>query len=266
VSASGLRLLAALVALAGCASPGLPAPASPDSGLDPVRDGFAYANELYWEYDTVVEFAPAAAAGTADAGEIFGQRCFVMARAARQFFYAARFDPALPRLSADGYRELVGRVLRSDSRAEGPLPDPVTIPGFSDLRELSAYHEPLLKQQTSGPWRSYVQRGNWRMLFPFTAGQQRRTAASMVEALTRGHPPIVHVMNFPRIDINHALLVYRAEVAAGVVHFDSYDPNQPGRSLTLRFDRERAGFFLPPTPYFPGGPVKVYEIYDGLLY
>jgi hypothetical protein len=104
------------------------------------------------------------------------------------------------------------------------------------------------------------------MLFPFTSGQQQRTAASLLEALARGHPPIVHVLNFPIIDVNHALLVLRADATRNGVEFESYDPNQPNRSVPLSFDRARSTFFLGPTPYFAGGSVKVYEIFDGLLY
>ena len=257
-----------LLALAGCASPPLPGPASPDSGLDPVRDAFAYANELYWDYDTAAGGSERSDDDGVDRedSEIFGQRCVVMVRAARQFFYGARFDPSLPRVSTDRYRELVRQVLRTDPRAERPVEAPVVIPGFANLRELSAQHEELLKESTGGRWLSYAQRGNWRMLFPFTAGQQRRTASSLLEELARGHPPIVHVMNFPHITVNHSLLVHRADATQREIRFYSYDPNQPDRSVALRYDREREGFFLPPTPYFAGGSVKVYEIYDGPLY
>ena len=265
-SASAASLL--VLALAACATPHVPVPATLDSGLDPTADTFAYANELYWDYDTGVSPTPRAAssgARGADA-EVFGQRCALMARAVRQFFYGARFDPELPRVSDQRYRELVKQVLATDPRRETPLDDPAVFPGFANLQEFSAHREELLKEKTGGRWRSYLQRGNWRMITPFSPRHQQRTTESLLRSLADGHPPIIHALNFPDITVNHALLVHRAEATATEVRFFSYDPNQPRRDVMLRYDREQATFFMQPTAYFVGGSVKVYEIYDGRLY
>ena len=140
------------------------------------------------------------------------------------------------------------------------------IPGFANLREFSARYEELLKANTQSRWRSYLQRGNWRMVFPFGPGHQRNTAESLLASLGEGHPPIVHVLDFPGLAINHTLLLHGARSTATEVRFFAYDPNQPDRSLVLRYDREQASFFLPRTRYFMGGRVSAYEIYDGLLY
>ena len=140
------------------------------------------------------------------------------------------------------------------------------IPGFASLREFSAEHGDLIRERTSGRWRSYVQRGNWRMIFPFGRRHQRREAASLAASIARGEPPIVHVVNFPVISVNHVLLLHRVSASATELRFGTYDPNAPDERVELRYDRERASFELPPTSYFAGGDVKVYEIYDGLLY
>lgn len=257
-------LSALALASVACATPAMRVPARVDSGFDPDADVFAYDNQLYWDYRGGVATGEGSVAD--EPGPAFGQRCAVMARQARQFHYAARFDPSLPRVSDEAYRELASRVLASDFRRESPLDDPVVIPGFANLREFSREHERLLKELTGGRWRTYLQRGNWRMIFPFSLRHQHRTAESLLRSLAEGHTPIVHVMNFPHIDVNHTTLLYRAEADVREIRFVGYDPNAPQRPLALRYDRESARFFLAPTHYFPGGPVVAYEVYHGWLY
>ena len=59
----------------------------------PTRDAFAFPNELVWEYHF-----DAAAGQTRSVRRQppprYALRCFVLVRAARKFFYHARFDPA----------------------------------------------------------------------------------------------------------------------------------------------------------------------------
>jgi hypothetical protein len=270
---SHLELAAAVVAVwlwaAGCATPAAPVPAQPRTGFDPAHDVLAYANGLYWEYGTAVAAPPPRRAASGSSGgepQIFAQRCATMVREVRQFYYGARFDPALPRASEAVYRELLRRVRSSDPRRKSAPENPVVIPGFANLRDFSARYEDLLKEEAGARWRSYLQRGNWRMIFPFGPSQQRSTAESLLAELSRGHPPIVHVVNFPKIDINHTLLLYRAESDAVEVRFVGYDPNDPDREALLRFRREPAAFALEPTTYWAGGPVKAYEVYRGALY
>ncbi|MBW1684167.1 MAG: hypothetical protein JRS35_03815 [Deltaproteobacteria bacterium] len=263
-------LLLAMLAVAsfGCATPHVPVPARVESGFDPATDTLAYPNGLFWEYEAGVH-VPSRAARSGVRGadpELFAQRCTFMTRSVRQFYHGARFDPSLPRGSEEHYRELVRRVLASDPRRESPAGDLVVIPGFANLREFSSYHEELLKNNTRGRWRSYLQRGNWRMIFPFSPEHQRTTAESLLASLAEGHPPIVHVLRFPRITINHTLLIHGARSTATEVRFFAYDPNQPDRTLVLRYDREQATFLFPRTRYFLGGRVSAYEIYDGFLY
>ena len=140
------------------------------------------------------------------------------------------------------------------------------IPGYPDLQSFSAAHEALLKAALAGPWQSYLQRGNWRMIFPFTARHQRRLARRLLASLARGWPPIVHVLRYPELTINHLVLVFDAEETPAEIRFLTYDPNDAAHPVVLTFDRVADTFFYAPTPYFPGGPVKAYEVYDGLLY
>jgi hypothetical protein len=189
-----------------------------------------------------------------------------MSRTARQFFYDARFDPDLPPIEVSELRERVRDVLARNSRAERANSEPVSIPGFRDLRTLSFEHEQLLKQELSGRWLGYFQRGNWRMIFPFSPRSQRETAGELVADLVRGHLPIVHIVNFPRIDINHTVLVIGFEETPLRIRFSVYDPNYSDRPLSLAFARASATFSYNRTDYFPGGAAKVYEVYDGFFF
>jgi hypothetical protein len=104
------------------------------------------------------------------------------------------------------------------------------------------------------------------MIFPFTRGHQAATAERLRERLAAGWPPIVHVLRFPKITLNHMIVVYAADETPAEVRFLAYDPNDAERPVVLAYDRVARAFTYPRTPYFPGGPVSAYEIYDGPLY
>ena len=237
----------------------------PAIGRAPFRfpdDAFAFANETVWEYD----IDPATSRvrwRERDPAPAFSLRCGTIARAARQFYAGARFDSSAPVVDEATYRRLVRDVLRTDPR--GPGERRVVIPGYPDLRSFSAAHEALTKAALAGPWQTYLQRGNWRMIFPFTGRHQRRLAATLLASLARGWPPIVHVLRYPRLTINHLVVVVAAEETPAEIRFRTYDPNDAAETVTLTYDRATRAFSFGRTPYFPGGPVKAYEVYDGLL-
>lgn len=244
-----------------CAAPSGP----PQNRFDFERDTFAFANELVWEYQVDTEARTWSASWPGESPR-FGQRCPLMLRMARQFFRAARFAPTLPKLGVSEYVERIEQVLDRDPRRDYPAADLVVFPGYTGLREFSAEHEAALKDATGYSWRSYMQRGNWRMIFPFTRSAQRRTAAELAEALRQGRLPIVHMVRFPRVVINHTLLLFEAVETPEEIRFASYDPNQKSRPMTLTYDRATRTFRFPPAEFFPGGRVDVYEIYRDVLH
>jgi hypothetical protein len=227
-------------------------------------DTLAYANELTWEY------------GYNPAGEWEGRQrqpapdyalhCFVVARDSRQFFYHAHFDPTLPRTTTAAYIALVQRVLAQDPNTPSATAHRIVIPGYADLHEFSRYWEFLLKREGGGAWQSYLQRGNWRMVFPFSRQAQAQTAAGLLAETRHWHTPIVHVVTFPERTINHAVLIYRGSETNSGLQFRIYDPNDATRDAVLSFDRRTQTFIFPATQYFAGGPVDVYEVYRDFLY
>lgn len=265
--ATAAARLAALLCVAAAtlgaeAGPAVPAPRD----FRPERDGLAFANELYWEY----EFgATPGETTTRPRGEpvTFGNRCFAMARAVRQFHLAARFEPDAPRLEAEETRERIRRVLATDPRAQARAREPIEFPGHDGLRTLSADFEEVFKEALGGRLESYLQRGNWRLVFAFSAAEQRETARTLVEKTRAGELPIVHVVSFPETAaINHALVLYAAEEDAVRIRLAAYDPNRVDAPVVLDFRRATGSFSLERTPYFAGGEVSVYEIYRDALY
>jgi len=251
----------ALALLCACAS------SKPFAGSRPFdfeHDTFAFPNELVWEYhfDETGKWVHERREPDPD----YTHHCFVVARSARQFFQNARFDASLPCADEDTYRELIDKVISVDPERVLAEADKIIIPGYSNLREFSAAHERILKEECGGAWHSYFQRGHWRMIFPFNRTHQEHTSEDLLFDIEKNRPPVVHVVRFPQLSINHALLVFAAKAMDRTIEFSVYDPNKPDSPKTLTYDRAARTFSFPGNDYWPGGRVDVYEIYRGWNY
>ncbi len=259
-----------LALLSGCAAPkrsggACPSalcstPASPRADcFDFDRDTLAFANELTWiyGYDANGHWTAHAREPKPD----YSLHCFVVARSAEQFFRFARFAPQQPVADDATYRRLIRRVVSLNPRKRLPEPDKIVFPGYADLKSFSAAHAQLLKDECGGALESYFQRGHWRMVLPFSRGEQEKMARQLVEAVHREGAAVAHIVRFPALSINHALLLFEAEETSGSIDFLAYDPNDPSKPLGLTFERETRRFVLPVTHYYPGGRVDVYQVY-----
>ncbi len=249
-------LAIALLTLCGCAC------RQPFVGARPFdfhTDSFAYANQLVWEYhyDENGKWVHHRREPPAD----YTRHCFVVARSARQFFQNARFDAAQPIATDAEYHRLVHRVVSIDPTHPPSEDKKVVIPGYANLRDFSAAHEALVKYECGGWWQSYVQRGHWRMILPFSRGSQEHTVERLVDDLKDNRPPVVHVVRFPQLTINHAILLFAAKETDKDIVFSVYDPNKPEEPKTLTYDRATRTFNFPSNDYWPGGQVNVYEVY-----
>jgi hypothetical protein len=223
------------------------------------RDTFAFPNELIWvyHYDENGKWVHETRHPRPD----YANHCFVVARSTRQFFQFARFDTNLPVADDATYRKLIYRVISIDPMCVLPESKKIVIPGYADLREFSAAHEKLLKSECGGAWESYFQRGHWRIVFPFSRAHQERTARDLLADLKQNRPPIVHLVRFPQLTINHAVLVFDARETDKNILFSIYDPNQPEVPRTLTYDRASRTFTFASNNYWPGGRLDVYEIF-----
>ena len=229
------------------------------------KDTFAFVNETVWRY-SVDPKTGKQVTETQDPLPDFTLRCFGLVRAAKLFFYNAQFRPDEPKLEETAYATRVRRVMDCDPRSNKRAAKPIEIPGYASVREFSAARESMLKRELPGVWRSYFQRGNWRMVLPVTRGHQRNAADEICCSLRGGVPTGIHVFTFPQLTINHAVLAWAAEEEDGRVTIKTYDPNIADASLELSFDRKENRFHLPATHYFKGGPVKAYGVYRNLIY
>lgn len=251
-----LLLSPLILLLSGCVSK------TPFVGTRPFdfqRDTFAFPNSLVWDYhfDENGDWVHERRLPKPD----YTHHCFVVARSARQFFQNARFDPTQPVADEATYRRLIREVVDVDPAHVLPDQKRIVIPGYSDLRTFSEAQEKLLKAECGGAWQSYFQRGHWRIIFPFSRANQRNVAEQLLDDLKQNRPPVVHVIRFPQLSINHAILVFDATETANTIEFAAYDPNKPDAPKTLLFDRAKGTFSFAVNDYWPGGRLDVYEIY-----
>jgi hypothetical protein len=248
-------------------TPNLPAQTAPVPALPAdrrrfvfERDSFAFANELAWEYrhdsktgrTTTIERRPRPG---------YTLRCFVLTAATRQFFFHADFDGSRPRLDAAEYGLLVRRVVARSPRHRAAPGERIRIPGYDGLRHFSRDFESLLKEECGGAWRSYVLRSHWRMVFPISRRNQARTAERLQTTLLRDGTAVVHLVRFPKLTINHGVVLYGSRPVAEGIAFDVYDPNDPGKPSLLTYHSAYRSFQFPANAYWAGGELDVIEIY-----
>ena len=226
------------------------------------RDSFAFANELLWEY----QFDPAARKMNFRKREPkpdYALRCFVLARVARQFLYHARFDAGQKVAEDETYRQLIDKIVSRNPRTPCETENQIVIPGFASLREFSAAREKLLKAGCGGAWRSYFLRSHWRMIFPISRRHQKCTAKNLFAAIRKNFPPIIHLVKFPSLTINHGMILFDVAETEGGLEFSAYDPNDPEKPVLLKFDHAAKKFSLPANSYWAGGELNIIEIYRG---
>ena len=228
------------------------------------RDSFAFANELVWEYRFDAETGRTTFSRRLPKPD-YTHRCFVLTRAARQFLFHARFEASLPAVREEVYRQRIREVVSRNPRVPCAPRQAVVFPGYATLREFSQAHESLLKAECGGAWRSYVLRSHWRMILPISRSHQAQTAGRLLHEIERGAAPIVHLVLFPKLTINHGMILFDAIQSPEGNGFLAYDPNDPAKPSRLLFDQPTRTFSLPANHYWAGGRLDVIEIYRGWL-
>ena len=94
---------------------------------------------------------------------------------------------------------------------------------------------------------------------------QQRTASRLAQAIAQNLAPIVHLVNFPTVTINHGMIIFGVRETKAGREFSAYDPNDPAKPTCLTFHRDTRTFSLPPNRYWAGGDLKVIEIFCGWL-
>jgi len=260
IAGTGLSLLLATALLRAYEPPSVPVPR-------PFRyetDTFAFANETVWNY--VDGSVQAESSRPSAKKRDYTRRCFVVTRAAVQFWKFARFDPNAAPLPAD---QLADRIREVTERSVWfpPLPrrQRVVFPGYASLHAISAANPGIFQANIGLGWPVYFRAGNAPIAMPLDPATEARLNDEMLHDLGMNYPTIVWLYRFPSLSINHVVVVLDSHRSAGHVHYLVYDPNYTDGPKNLDYDVATQAFSYQPTFYFKGGAVDVRAIYRGVL-
>ena len=186
-----------------------------------------------------------------------------------QFKKFASFDPHGAPLDDVSLGARVRAVTHRAAWAE-PLPEDerIVFPGYKDLREMSEARRELLQRTIGHGWPSYFRISNARMMFQQGAGYQEKTHARLNAALARGEVFIGFLTTYPRLSINHSVLIYKQKSFSpnpGVERYFVYDPNHPQSPRELIWSPRTRSFSYQKDWDFIGGFVRVYQVYSKWL-
>jgi hypothetical protein len=230
------------------------------------RDTFAFANQTVFEYH---EGHPSLRRPSTVRRDAYKRHCFVLCRTALQFKKFARFDPHSAPLDDTSLTARIRAVTHRQPWAD-PLPEDqrIVFTGYKDLREMSTARRELVQLTIGHGWPSYFRISNARMIFQQSAGYQEETHARLNEALSRGELFAGFLTTYPRLSINHSVLVYQRKSVSpnpGVERYLVYDPNHPELPRELTWSARTRAFSYQKDWDFIGGFVRIYQVYGKWL-
>jgi hypothetical protein len=234
--------------------------AEPEFRFD--RDTFAFANQTVFEYHEGHASLRKASTVKRDA---YNRHCFVLCRTAMQFKKFARFEPVGAPLDDTSLAARVRAVTHQPAWRE-PLPEDqrIVFPGYKDLREMSEARRELLQRNIGHGWPSYFRISNARMMFLQSARYQEQTHTRLSAALASGQVFIGFLTTYPRLSINHSVLVYKRKSVSpnpGIETYLVYDPNHPESPRELTWSPKTRAFAYQKDWDFIGGFVRIYQVY-----
>ena len=226
------------------------------------RDTFTFANQTVFEYH---EGHASLRKRSATKQDAYNRHCFVMCRTAVQFRKFARFEPRSTPLDDASLATRIRAITRQATWTE-PLPENqrIVFPGYKDLREMSKARRELVQLNIGHGWPSYFRISNIRMAFQDGTGYQEQAHARLNAALTSGELFVAFLTTYPRLSINHSVLIYKRKSSSpnpGVEHYLVYDPNHPESPRELSWSTRDRAFSYQKDWDFIGGFVRVYQVY-----
>jgi hypothetical protein len=253
-------VLGLVLLLGACATGPLMAPS-----LDGAAGERAAAPEFSFATDTFA-FANLIRARHPDADDLYANYCFVLARGLRQFSQFARFDPELPKLDHAGYVALVKRVAaRGPWRPPSPPEERIVIPGYANLREFSRAEEAAVKEGLGSRFWTLLHWTNWRAAFLVTDAHQENVAREILGELRAGRLVQLLVTNLPKIELNHTVVAFAARDTGQGIELSVWDPNDPGSSGVISFDRGQRRFWATRLHDTEPGPIRAFRMYYSRL-
>jgi hypothetical protein len=237
------------------------------SPFDFTRDTFAFENATVLKYKNGKPTLERKSAD--DPPNDYQRRCFVMSRAALQFHKFAKFDRQNPPLNDTELATRIRQVARHGPWHPAlPADQRVNFPGYANLREMSKARPKILQQNIGSGFATYFRLGNFRMFFEHSVKYQEKTHAHLDAILGRDDLFVGYLSTFPRLTINHAVLVYTRQPnrgGDGVEHYLVYDPNHAEAPRELTWSPREHGFAYQKDIDFEGGFVRVYQSYGKWL-
>jgi hypothetical protein len=226
------------------------------------RDTLSFANQTVFEYH---EGHPSLRKPSTVRRDAYKRHCFVLCRTAMQFNKFARFDPRSAPLDDTTLAARVRAVTHREPWAD-PLPQDqrIVFPGYKDLREMSQARRELVQRSIGHGWPSYFRISNMRMVFQQSATYQKKTHDRLNAALASGQVFVVFLTTYPRLSINHSVLVYERKSFSpnpGVERYLVYDPNHSESPRELTWSPHTRSFSYQKDWDFVGGFVRVYQVY-----
>ena len=226
-------------------------------------DSFAFANETVWNY---VNGSVQDESSSPERKRDYTRRCFVVTRAAVQFWKFARFDPTALPLTAP---KLVDRIREVTARSVWlpalPVNERIVFPGYANLRALSASNPGIFQANIGLGWPVYFRTGNAPIAIPLSPSTEASLNDEIFHDLGMNYPTIVWLYRFPSLAINHVVVVISGHKDGTHYHYLVYDPNYTSGPRHLDYNATTQTFTYQPTFYFKGGDVDARAIYRGVL-
>ena len=259
IACAGLILLLAFPFAHAYEPPAAPAPRP----FNYATDSFAFANETVWNYVNGSVQDPST---STDRKRNYTRRCFVVTRAAVQFWKFASFNPSAPALSPT---QLIGRIREVTARSVWlpalPRDQRIVFPGYTNLRALSAANAGVFQANIGLGWPVYFRTGNAPIAMPLSPGTEANLNDEIFHDLGLNYPTIVWLYRFPSLAINHVVVVLSVRRDGTHYHYLVYDPNYTDGPKKLDYNATTQQFTYQPTFYFKGGDVDARAIYRGVL-
>jgi hypothetical protein len=228
------------------------------------RDTFAFQNATVLKYKDGLPYLQVKASRE-DPANRYTRRCFVMSRTAMQFRKFARFDPRGAPLND---LELAARIRAVAHRApwDESLPENqrIVFPGYANLRQMSKARAHVFQENLGSGFITYFRPSNVRMFFQHSRKYQDTTHANLEVDLSRGGLFVAFLSTYPKLSINHTVLVYaRQKNPHGdeLEHYFVYDPNHAEAPRELTWSPRERAFAYQKDIDFIGGFVRVYQSY-----
>jgi hypothetical protein len=240
--------------------------AEPEFRFD--SDTFAFQNATVLKYqDGIAFFRPKSQ--SSDPANSYTRRCFVMTRTAMQFRKFARFNPHGVALNDQELAQRIRAVVRRAPWLEVlPENQRIVFPGYSNLREISKARTQVFQANIGSGFMSYFRPSNIRMIFLESKRYQGKTHQNLDAALARGDTFVAFLTTYPKMSINHAVLIYgrqKSRPGDELEHYFVYDPNHAEAPRELTWSPRERAFAYQKDIDFIGGFVRVYQSYDKLL-